>query len=379
MNSNRLSHLATFCTILGGLSLLGGAAHSDRQHKKVIKSTMPAVVMVVAAKVEGGRIKPVSSGSGTIISADGAILTNHHVLKDAKSGRLHDVFAIGRFQRADREPQFICAGKPSRGVLKPEVDLAMIKCDLDMHGRPWQPSGWPTIPVGRSEDVVPGQQVWVLGYPNVGGNTINVTAGLVSGWTGERGGAGSRAFMKTDAAITHGNSGGTAIDDEGNFIGIPTAFRVTTEMTGGSIATVGKVGLIRPVEHARDLVELSNQGWKAGDEPPKNASPAVTVRGKVVDAGSGKPIFGAFVIVFRPGIDAAELEPEKLLEQALAWGQSNAAGEFTVGKPIPRNQTYTIAIIASGYQARSIDGALTIPANAPQLYEPWPTIRLQRR
>jgi len=371
--------VATICA--AALVLLAtSSAPAQRSRRELIKATMPVVVMVVAADIVGGRIKPVSSGSGTIVGPDGSVLTNHHVLHNAKTGKLHDLFIIGRFQRSDREPRFVCAGKPSRGILKPNLDLALLKCDLDMNGRPWQPSQWPSIPVGRSEDVVPGEQVWVLGYPNVGGSTIHVTAGLVSGWTGEKGGGGSRAYMKTDAAITHGNSGGTAIDSEGRFIGVPTAFRVTTEITGGNLATVGKVGLIRPVEHARDLLAAAQKGWapKDGAAPPEKADPGVTVRGKVVDAGNGKPVFGASVIVFKPGLKAGAIDVTKLEEQALAWGQTNAAGEFSVGQPVPRSKTYSVAVIARGYQPRAIDAALVVPANAPQVFEPWGDIRLER-
>ena len=381
MNAKNLRRLGLACALVASVALIGSTAYSDQRRKQLIKTTMPAVVMVVAAKIDAGRLKPVSSGSGTIVASDGSIITNHHVLKDAKNGKLHDIFLIGRFQRADREPQFLCAGKPSRGVLKPELDLALLKCDLDMNGRPWKPTQWPTIPIGRSEDVVPGEQVWVLGYPNVGGSTIHVTAGLVSGWQGEQGGAGSRAFMKTDAAITHGNSGGTAIDDQGNFIGVPTAFRVTTEMTGGAVATVGKVGLIRPVEHARDLLALVQRGWTPADGTaavaPSQAT-GVTIRGKVVDSANGQPVFGAFVIVFRPGLKAKEIDNKRLEEQALAWGQTNAAGEFSLQKQVPRGGAYTVAIIARGFQPRAVEDGLKVPADAPQLFEPWPQIRLER-
>jgi hypothetical protein len=375
-----LPRLSIFLALGAAALLLARPGHSQQQRKEVIKNTMPAVVMVVAVDVDNGRLKPVSSGSGTIISNDGSILTNHHVLSDKKAGKLHDLFLIGRFQRADREPQFVCAGKPTRGVLKPKLDLALLKCDLDMNGRPWKPSGWPSIPVGRSEDVVPGQQVWVLGYPNVGGSTIHVTRGLVSGWTGEQGGANSRAYMKTDAAITHGNSGGTAVDDEGKFIGVPTAFRVTTEMTGGSVATVGKVGLIRPVEHARDLVTLASTGWTPaeGAKAPPTISAGVTVRGKIIDASSGQPVLAAVVVVFKAGIKVADINQKELEKQALSWGQSNAAGEFALQAPVPRGGKYSVAIIARGYRARALDEALAVPDNAPQIFEPWPTIRLER-
>jgi S1-C subfamily serine protease len=378
--------LAPLC----GLVLLLPAAGQGTDRREVIRSTMPAVVMVMAVDVVDGRLEPVGSGSGTIVDPDGSVLTNYHVLSDSKGGRLYDLFVIGRFRAADRDPEMVCAGSPSRGKLKPQLDLALIKCDVDMNGQPWKPSTWPSLPIGRSEDIVPGEQVWVLGYPNVGGSTIHVTAGLVSGWTGEHGGAGSRAFMKTDAAITHGNSGGTAVDDVGRFIGVPTAFRVTTAQQGEQVATVGKVGLIRPVEHARDLLAAARRGWtptegeNSVDEldlrtREAQVSPGVTVTGRVVDAANREAIAGAFVIIFKPGLRVSQLDRDKLDEQALAWGQTNAGGSFTLGQPVPRGRSYAVAVLADGYHPLASDDALTPSSETPDLFQPWPEIRLERR
>jgi S1-C subfamily serine protease len=364
-----------------------GAAQS---RKKVINSTMPAVVMVMAVDVVDGDLRPVASGSGTIVDPDGSVLTNYHVINDARSSRLYDLFVIGRFRAADREPEMICAGRPNRGKLKPNLDLALVKCEMDMTGKAWAPSAWPTIPLGRSEDIVPGEQVWVLGYPNVGGSTIHVTAGLVAGWTGEHGGAGSRAFMKTDAAITHGNSGGTAIDEEGRFIGVPTAFRVTTAQQGETVATVGQVGLIRPIEHARDLIALAHKGWipADGDHAIDEAqlagvtaaeSPGVIVTSKVVDAANRRPVASAFVIVFRPEVRSAQLAGEKLEEQALAWGQSDGGGVFTLNRPVPRDQSYTVAVLASGYRPLVADNALVVDRDAPDQLDPWTEVRIEKQ
>ena len=63
-----------------------------------------------------------------------------------------------------------------------------------------------------------------------------------------------RAFMKTDAGVSHGNSGGAAIDSEGRLIGVPTAYRRITEATATRLVSAGKVGLVRPIEYARDLI-----------------------------------------------------------------------------------------------------------------------------
>ncbi len=353
--------------------------------KEVIRNTMPAVAMILAVDVKDGKLVPVSSGSGTIIDSNGSVITNYHVLFDAKNNRLHDLFVIGLFRAADKEPELVCAGSPGKGLLKPDMDLALIRCDRDRAGSPWTPKAWPTIPVREidTDDVVPGEQVWVLGYPGVGGGTIHVTAGLVSGWTGENGGAGSRAFMKTDASISHGNSGGTAIDEDGNFIGVPTAFRLTTTTHGDAVVTGGRVGLIRPLDHALDLISLARKGGPAqqgtavAKETPQTAE-GVMIASKVVDASDGKPIEGAMVVVFRAGLSVEDLKEEEIEEQALTWAQTDAAGIFRLEDAVPRGGTHTVAVVANGYLSLVETGVLEVPKGAPSELDPWKRIALQR-
>lgn len=391
-------------------------ARAQQSRKDIIKATMPGVVMVIAARLDGRRLRPISSGSGTIIASDGSILTNHHVLFDAKTQKLHELFVIGRFRAADREPELVCIGRPSGGRLKPAIDLALIKCDRDLNLKPRLQRGWPTVPVGRSEDIVPGEQILVLGYPGVGGATIQVTEGLLSGWMDEGRGTSKRAYMKTDADITHGNSGGTAIDESGKLVGVPTAYRVTTAKQGEVVVTAGKVGLIRPIEHARDLIDTARAGWTvsepdgddnsadggdsgtsgdgdtaSGDDddggddtataPPAPEPPqdrGVRIRTKVVEAANRRPVPGAIVIVFKPGVRADDVDMNKLEEQAIAWGKTDAEGAVMLNRLIPRGQRYTVGVVARGFKPLVSDGALAVPADAPAELDPWGIVRIER-
>lgn len=346
---------------------------------------MPAVAMIMAVDVKDGQLVPVSSGSGTIIDSNGSVITNYHVLFDGKNNKLHDLFVIGLFRAADKEPEFVCAGSPAKGILKKDLDLALIRCDRDRAGAPWTPKSWPTIPVRQidTDDIVPGEQVWVLGYPGVGGGTIHVTAGLVSGWTGENGGASSRAFMKTDASISHGNSGGTAVDEDGNFIGVPTAFRLTTTKHGDAVVTGGRVGLIRPLEHADDLITVARKG---GPSPTDRAAPTTTepaaegvmITSMVVDASDGKPIEGAMIVVFKAGLEVKDLKEDQVEEQALAWAQTNGAGVFRLQNAVPRGGKHTVAVVANGYLSLVEDSVLSVAEGAPSEFDPWKRISLQR-
>jgi S1-C subfamily serine protease len=369
--------ITTLVVAIPALTQAGG-------RKEIIRNTMPAVAMIMAVDVKDGQLIPVSSGSGTIIDANGSVITNYHVLFDGKNNKLHDLFVIGLFRAADKEPEFVCAGSPAKGILKKDLDLALIRCDRDRAGAPWTPKSWPTIPVRQidTDDIVPGEQVWVLGYPGVGGGTIHVTAGLVSGWTGENGGASSRAFMKTDASISHGNSGGTAVDEDGNFIGVPTAFRLTTTKHGDAVVTGGRVGLIRPLEHANDLITEARKGGPApSDRAKPTAEPAaegVMITSMVVDASDGKPIEGAMIVVFKAGLEVKDLKEDQVEEQALGWAQTDGAGVFRLQNAVPRGGTHTVAVVANGYLSLVEDSVLTVAKGAPSEFDPWKRISLQR-
>ena len=362
-------------------------AQDDRQ--EAIALTIPSVVTVLAVDVGRGELRPMAGGSGTIVDSSGSILTNHHVLHDQQHGRLYDLFLIGRFRALDREPELVCAGRPGAGVLRPDVDLALIRCDSDLNGQPWWPEFWPAVPLGDSTRIVPGEQVWVLGYPDAGGSAIRVTAGLVSGWTGEHGGADSRAFMRTDAAISAGNSGGTAADRYGRLIGVPTAYRAITAERGNMVTAIGKVGLIRPIELARDLLLAGRRGWQPAPDPadPPEAARSlpvdpqgqrVLVSGSVADANSLRPVQGAFVLALRPGADADALESAALGDLVVAWSQTDSTGRFVLEPPLARGQRYTVGVTAAGYLPVFGTSALEVPTEGIHRLLPWRTIVLQR-
>jgi S1-C subfamily serine protease len=373
------------CTSIALLALALPMHSQGALDKQKRRRTMQGVVFVLAADMDGGELKPIASGSGTILTPDGAVLTNHHVVYNEQKGQLHDVVAIGLLKSFDEDPELTCLARPSHGLMKPELDLALIKCEVDMQMKPFSPKNWPHVPAGSSEDLVPGDEVFVIGYPGVGGTTINVTQGTVSGFQSERGGAG-RDWIKTDAAITHGNSGGTAVDQDGLFIGVPSAFRVDTEKTG---ATIGNVGLIRPIELARDLVNLAQTGFPAegrttgsGFGKPATPAPAapsgVIVIGQVRASDNDLPVRGALVLVMKPGTKVRDINRDNVGEKFLTKAVTTDEGTFVMEGPVPRNQRYTVLVAADSYELLAADDILSTEGNVPDRYDPWGTIRLSR-
>jgi S1-C subfamily serine protease len=361
-------------------ALAVSALAARRDPKRMIAATRTGVVMVLAADLVGDRLRVRAVGSGTVISPDGAILTAAHVLDDEASARAHDLFVVGRYRSESAEPELVCAGLPAAAKRLPAVDLALIACDRDLDGRPWSGPRWPTATIGRSESVTPGAQIWVLGYGGLGGARLQASAGLVSGWSGERGGASRRDFMRTDATVAPGSSGGAAVDEDGYLIGVATAYRQLTATRGDVKVPLGQVGLIRPIELARDLVAVAQAGFTprrddptpaAGGTPVEGAPDAVLIRGQLLDAASLRPVVGAIVTIARSGRASHN-------QEEVARAVSDGDGVFLSDRPVPRGGPYDVVIAAGGFRPLGATGELTVAPDAPPVFEPWPVLRLQR-
>ncbi|MBA3821132.1 MAG: trypsin-like peptidase domain-containing protein, partial [Deltaproteobacteria bacterium] len=360
----------------------------QRTYPNLVSRAFDSTVMVVVADLVDGRLRARGGGSGVIVGADGSILTNYHVIHD-KGGRLHDVFVIGRFSALDHAPQLQCAGRPSRSKLQRDLDLALIKCDLDLDGRTWLPASsgvWATLPEARGSDVKMGGRVWVLGYPDAGGGGLTLSEGAVEGWTGQDGTAG-RDFIKTDASITHGNSGGPVVDDSGRLVGIASASR-TRVSANGDVVEMSQVGLVRPLATASDLLAIAAAGWTPREghtdvelQPSAVEAPAEGVRiaTRIIDAANEAPVRDALVMVLRPGVNAGSIDVNRLDDQVLAWGRSNTQGDVQLKQPVPVPGTYTVMVVARGYEPLIGEGALKLDGTTPPAFDPWGQIKLLAR
>ncbi|WP_153099283.1 Do family serine endopeptidase [Paraburkholderia hayleyella] len=180
-------------------------------------------------------------GSGVIVSAEGYILTNQHVVDGAD--QIEIALADGRTSTAK-----------VIGV-DPETDLAVLKVNMP---------NLPAITLSRMEQTRVGDVVLAIGNPFGVGQTV--TMGIVSALGRNHLGINTfENFIQTDAAINPGNSGGALVDIEGNLLGINTAIY---SRSGGSLG----IGFAIPVSTARNVLESIittgsvTRGW-IGVEP----------------------------------------------------------------------------------------------------------------
>lgn len=224
--------------------------------RMAVKAAAPAVVSIQTARAKDPRASSPWSrffgnedadedqaglGSGVIVSENGYILTNNHVVADADEIRV--------FLNDGRNAVAKVIGTD------PDTDLALLKIELDRLS---------VIPWGQSDGLQVGDSVLAIGNPFGVGQTV--TAGIVSALGRNQLGLNTfENFIQTDAAINPGNSGGALVDVNGRLLGINTAIY---SRSGGSLG----IGFAIPESTARQVMEglLKNgqvvRGW-IGVEP----------------------------------------------------------------------------------------------------------------
>ncbi|OYO31779.1 Do family serine endopeptidase [Janthinobacterium sp. PC23-8] len=275
-----------------------------------------------------------SLGSGVIVSHEGYILTNNHVVEGADE--IEVVLTDGR-----KAPAQVVG-------LDPETDLAVIKVKLDK---------LPVIVLGQSEQARVGDAVLAIGNPFGVGQTV--TMGIISALGRNNLHINSfENFIQTDAAINFGNSGGALVDTRGNLIGINTAIY---SQSGGSVG----IGFAIPVSTTKTVMEaiIKNghvvRGWigvetqditkeladSFGLQRSTGAIIAGVVRGGPADKAGIKPGDILLSVDGKPVGDTtemlnliAQLPPGEKATMTVLRKSREAALEVVVGKrPIARN------------------------------------------
>jgi len=204
-----------------------------------------------------------SSGSGTIIRGDGIILTNNHVVEDANGP-----CKIGIATSSALPPSFLYTAKIVSVVAN--FDIALLAINEKKDGFPFV-----NIDTSRREPKL-GEKIEILGYPSIGGSTISFSSGYAMGQVEISSDYTSNPYkyIKTDAFIEFGNSGGGAFYEDGIFAGIPTAV---------VIGKARSVGYITPAVLVHDFIEFKYRGSSGIPNDSKNYIVADVASGGAVD------------------------------------------------------------------------------------------------
>ncbi|NIZ08243.1 PDZ domain-containing protein [Pseudooceanicola sp. HF7] len=226
----------------------------------LVKQAAPAVVNIYAKRIVESRQSPFASdpffsqffrnlgpsrpqvqnslGSGVILSDDGIVVSNYHVVGDA------DEIRIALNDRREYDAEVLLAD--------PSVDLAILKLK--------DAQDLPHLELRDSDSVEVGELVLAIGNPFGVGQTVS--SGIVSGLarSGAAAGAERGYFIQTDAPINPGNSGGALVDTKGNLIGVNTSI---LSRSGGS----NGIGFAIPAALVRQFVAQAREGKPAFERP----------------------------------------------------------------------------------------------------------------
>jgi S1-C subfamily serine protease len=312
-----------------------------------------AAVGLILVRNFGDNSAPRPRGSGVVIRSDGIIATNNHVITDRRSNSVYDEIFFttsadgGDLQRAK-------ASRLKTVLVDADYDLALLRVEPESAGNAaTKPRPLPVIEMGDSKNAQLLDELVVIGFPEKGGATVTLSEGIIEGkdilgnW------------IKTDARVIHGNSGGAAVNSEGKLIGIPTKVEADDQEIDNngdgfpdSKRRYGAVGFLRPSHLLAAMIEqLDNQPARLrSNMTPKSltARAVVSIKGVVRSLNSGKPIAGALIGLVPLGTVAVTEA------NLLAWGTSSSEGVYTLNKPVPPGK-YTLKAKALGHAAYSRD------------------------
>lgn len=270
----KITALCLSCAILGGAAGIGGAAlwgsatanHTtiyqgdsaptvvtiaNVQNKQKLSaaqiyatyvgSTVGITTEIATTNIFGQTVQNAASGSGFVISQDGYIITNYHVIEDASSIKV--TFVDGKSYDATL-----------RGGDE-ENDIAVLKIDA---------TGLTPVVVGNSADLVVGDQVYAIGNP-LGELTYSMTGGLVSALDRNVTMSDGRRmnYIQTDTAINSGNSGGALFNEYGEVVGIVSAKLSSGNSSSG--ASVEGLGFAIPLDNVKTmLTDIIEHGYITG-------------------------------------------------------------------------------------------------------------------
>lgn len=225
----------------------------------IYKKVNPSVVSVISTTAEG-----TGSGSGVIMSKDGYIITNNHVVDGAQS------VSVQLSDGTSLDAEIIGTDE--------QTDLAVIKVTPT--------SDLTAAEFGDSDELEPGEYAYAIGSPGGVQFANTITGGRISAinrdlTVNDR----VMTLIQTDASINNGNSGGALINKYGQVVGITSA-----KLSGNAFgsATVEGMGFAIPINTAKDIVdELIQNGYVSG-------RPSIGITGQNVESADGK-VFGVQV------------------------------------------------------------------------------------
>jgi S1-C subfamily serine protease len=347
-----------------GLGLCAGSSTAQINVAMIEQGIARTVMLGLLRRDEKGSYREFSSCSGSFVTPKGLILTASHCVRANEDDEKRGIKKGQLYNPEGWSTVYINVPNQVKPVLflmakfvadEIGLDVALVRAvDLiGSGGRQALPPDFnvPYVPIGDSDTVRIGEPVVLMGYPSVGGDTITVTRGYVTGFTVDS--QGRKFEMKTDLGAP-GFSGGPVINERSEQVAVHQSSQVEPDRAARS----GRATLSRrlPAEWAQYL--------KDGTSTAQPVSPAgaasVILQGRVVDGATGAGVPGASVWVLAPGSSLEDPTSKQVVANAVTDGN----GVFQAKPPVLRGSSYPVIVSATGYGR--VAGYIEILARGPQ-------------
>ena len=294
-------------------------------YAKYVNSCVGITVDIVSTNIFGQTVTGAAAGSGFVITEDGYILTNYHVIDGASSIKV--TFADG----TEHDATYV-GGEEAN-------DIAVIKINA---------TGLTPVVIGSSSDMLVGEEVTTIGNP-LGELTFSQTSGIISALnrTVTMSDGRQMNMIQTDCAINSGNSGGPLFNNHGEVIGIVSA-KYSSASSSSSSTSVEGLGFAIPMDDVADMVsQLVSNGYVSG-QPILGVS---VNRNEISQEAQayGVPA-GAEILVVTPGLcgEEAGLQAGDIVTQINDTTVSNGSDLINAVANYSPGDTVTLTVYRTG-------------------------------
>lgn len=318
--------------------------------KEKVREAIKSIGLILVRNNVQEQLRP--RGSGIIVRENGIIATNYHVINNNLTNEIYSeiFFELNN----DDDNNIVTRYRLITMVVNKDQDLALLEIVKEAKDDTSTSSlNLPTITIETNQVQIL-DDIVIIGYPEKGGKSVTVNIGIVEGKDL------LEEWIKTDARLIRGNSGGAAVNGNGKLIGIPTKILVDSQQIDkdgdgfpDTTESYGAVGFLRPANLITKMLAQLDKNYVTSNDPTttkktdtvQQIAPValVTVRGLIIKSTNDEPIAGARIGLIPADTD--EVTPKNLL----SWGGSNADGWFELNKPVPPGK-YCLKVKAFGFE-----------------------------
>ncbi|HET8679237.1 MAG TPA: trypsin-like peptidase domain-containing protein [bacterium] len=321
-----------------------------------------AVMIGILVRDAQGNLKEYSQCSASFITPKGMILSASHCVRADSDIPRYNVVKGQLYNPEGWATVYLNVPNQIKPVLtlfarlvadvRDPLDLALLRTErlAGTAGERPLPSDFsvPHLAIANPDSMRHGDPIVLIGFPSVGGDTVTVARGHVTGFTADA--QGRKLEMKTDVGAP-GFSGAPVINERGEQVAVHTSSQVEPDRAARS----GRATLSNriPSEWAAHLAQT--QSGSPQPAPAPAGQTTAILQGRIVDVSSGAGLTGVGVWILTPGTSFAEATNASVVASALTDGN----GFFQARPSVTRGFTYPIIVLANGYQR--LTGFVEVP------------------